>query len=388
MYPTISHLIADIFGVYIPLPIQTFGFWVAIAFFTAAYLLTKELERKEKEGLLKSVLINKKIGEKMKINEIIVSIISYFIIGFKLVEAIFNYEDLVINPQEFILSSRGHFLGGIIFSLFFTFLKWKEKNKNKLEKPKIVEQEIHPYQLVGNITMIAAISGIIGAKVFHHLENFDSFLNDPIGQIFSFSGLTFYGGLITGATAVILYSKKYKIKILDLCDSADPSLMLAYGIGRIGCQMSGDGDWGIVNLNSKPEWLSFLPDWMWSYTFPHNVINAGAPMADCGEKFWYPYCYELLQPVWPTAFYETVLSVIIFSFLWYIRKKIRISGILFCIYLGLNGIERFFIEKIRVNTEYNILGGITQAEIISTLLIIISVVGYFILSKMNKKKIN
>ena len=324
----------------------------------------------------------------MKINEIIISIISYFIIGFKLVEAIFNYEDLVINPQEFILSSRGHFFGGIIFSLFFTFLKWKEKNKNKLEKPKIVEQEIHPYQLVGNITMIAAISGIIGAKVFHHLENFDSFLNDPIGQIFSFSGLTFYGGLITGATAVILYSKKYKIKILDLCDSAAPSLMLAYGIGRIGCQMSGDGDWGIVNLNSKPEWLSFLPDWMWSYTFPHNVINAGAPMADCGEKFWYPYCYELLQPVWPTAFYETVLSVIIFSFLWYIRKKIRISGILFCIYLGLNGIERFFIEKIRVNTEYNILGGITQAEIISTLLIIISVVGYFILSKMNKKKIN
>ena len=181
---------------------------------------------------------------------------------------------------------------------------------------------------------------------------------------------------------------KYKIKILDLCDSAAPSLMLAYGIGRIGCQMSGDGDWGIVNLNSKPEWLSFLPDWMWSYTFPHNVINAGAPMADCGEKFWYPYCYELLQPVWPTAFYETVLSVLIFSFLWYIRKKIRISGILFCIYLGLNGIERFFIEKIRVNTEYNILGGITQAEIISTLLIIISVVGYFILSKMNKKKIN
>ena len=155
MYPTISHLIADIFGVYIPLPIQTFGFWVAIAFFTARYLLTKELERKEKEGLLKSVLINKKIGEKMKINEIIISIISYFIIGFKLVEAIFNYEDLVINPQEFILSSRGHFFGGIIFSLFFTFLKWKEKNKNKLEKPKIVEQEIHPYQLVGNITMIA-----------------------------------------------------------------------------------------------------------------------------------------------------------------------------------------------------------------------------------------
>jgi prolipoprotein diacylglyceryltransferase len=71
--------------------------------------------------------------------------------------------------------------------------------------------------------------------------------------------------------------------------------------------------------------------------------------------------------------------------LWAIRKQIRVPGILFCIYLGLNGIERFFIEKIRINTEYDILGGITQAEIISSFLVIIAVLGIYLLNRISKK---
>ena len=74
-------------------------------------------------------------------------------------------------------------------------------------------KDIHPYQLVGNMIMIAAISGIIGGKIFASLENWDDFMNDPIGQLFSFSGLTFYGGLIFGAISVCYYAKKY-IKLI------------------------------------------------------------------------------------------------------------------------------------------------------------------------------
>jgi phosphatidylglycerol:prolipoprotein diacylglycerol transferase len=110
-------------------------------------------------------------------------------------------------------------------------------------------------------------------------------------------------------------------------------------------------------------------------------------MEDCGAQFWQPYCYQLANPVWPTAFYEVVMCLLIFSFLWAIRKQIRVPGILFCIYLGLNGIERFFIEKIRINTEYNILGGITQAEIISFCLVLIGLLGCIILYRNNKKAI-
>lgn len=387
MYPTISHLLFDLFNVKIPLPIQTFGFWVAMSFIVAAWLLSKELKRKEEEGKVHSTIKKVFIGQKLKNSEILSSLITGFLLGFKGIEAVFYYSDLVSNPQEFILSSRGNMLGGLIIAAISIYLKWKENRKTQLEKPKEIEKTIHPYELVGNITMIAALSGIIGAKLFHNLENLDQFMADPIGQLISFSGLTFYGGLIAGAISVIWYTRKYKINILQLIDATAPSLMIAYGIGRIGCQMSGDGDWGIDNLAPKPEWMSFLPDWMWSYNFPHNVIREGVPMENCGDPFWHPYCYELANPVWPTAFYEVIMATLIFSFLWSIRKRITIPGTLFCIYLIFNGIERFSIEKIRINNEYSILGGITQAEIISFCLIITGILGYYLLHR-NREKLN
>ena len=79
------------------------------------------------------------------------------------------------------------------------------------------------------------------------------------------------------------------------------------------------------------------------------------------------------------------MCLLIFSFLWAIRKRIRVPGILFCIYLGLNGVERFFIEKIRINTEYDILGGITQAEIISSCLVLVAVLEIYLLNRRSKK---
>ena len=381
MYPTISHLLFDLFGINIPLPIQTFGFWVAIAFLAASYVISKELKRKEKEGHLSATIVKEIIGKPLSIAEIASSLVTGFFIGFKFIEAIFHYADLVANPQDFILSTRGSFMGGILIAGISVYLKWNDNQKTKLATPKEIEKTVHPYQLVGNMTMIAAVSGIIGAKVFHNLENMGAFLADPIGQIMAFSGLTFYGGLIAGAVSVIWYARRYKINTLHLIDAAAPGLMLAYGVGRIGCQLSGDGDWGIDNLAPKPEWMTFLPDWMWSFTFPHNVINAGIPIEGCTGSF----CYELANPVWPTAFYEVIMGLVIFSFLWVIRKQIRIPGILFCIYLALNGVERFFIEKIRINTEYDILGGITQAEIISSCLVLIGLIGSVFLFRNFKK---
>ena len=380
MYPTISHLIEDLFGINIPLPIQTFGFWVAIAFLAASYVIKIELQRKEKEGKISIIKIKKIVGLKLKSIDIGIALFSGFLIGFKLIEAILNYEDLVADPQSFILSIRGNLFGGILFAILSLYNKQKENKKQELEKPKEVDQEIHPYELVGNITIIAAVSGIIGAKIFHNLENIQDFLADPIGQIMAFSGLTFYGGLICGAISVVMYCRKYKLNVLHLIDSAAPALMLAYGVGRIGCQMSGDGDWGVVNLRPKPEWLNSFPDWIWSYDFPNNVINAGIYIDGCTGKF----CSVLPQPVWPTALYEVIMCIILFSILWLIRKRITIPGLLFCIYLIMNGIERFFIEKIRVNTEYDILGGITQAEIISFCLIITGLLfSLFLLRKNN-----
>ena len=121
---------------------------------------------------------------------------------------------------------------------------------------------------------------------------------------------------------------------------------------------------------------------MWSFTYPHNVINEGIPIEGCTGI----YCMELANPVWPTPFYEVVMAGFIFVFLWSIRKQIKVDGILFFTYLAINGVERFFIEKIRVNTEYNILGGITQAEIISSCLVILGSCGVLFIYRNSRRK--
>ena len=244
---------------------------------------------------------------------------------------------------------------------------------------------LHPYQLTGTIILIATLTGIIGAKIFHQLENINDFLSDPIGSLLSFSGLTFYGGLIVAAFALIYYSERNKISWKHLADIIAPALMISYAIGRIGCQLSGDGDWGIINAAPKPEWLSFLPNWLWAYDYPHNILNQGVLIEGCSGH----YCHHLVPPVFPTPVYETFTCTILFVFLWLIRKKIKVAGVLFFIYLMLNGIERFFIEKIRVNETYNILGSkITQAEIISVILFIVGGIGiwYFLSNNRKTKK--
>jgi len=247
-----------------------------------------------------------------------------------------------------------------------------------------VEESIHPYQLTGNLILLAAIAGIAGAKLFDVVEHLDELFRDPIGSLFSFSGLSFFGGVIVATITLVIYSEKNKVPSPVVADSVAPGLILAYGVGRIGCQLSGDGCWGIVNTSPKPGWLSWLPDWMWAFNYPHNVIDEGVLMHNCmGE-----HCYVLDQAVFPTPFYETMMAVAIFVILWSVRKKIKAPGTMFSLYLIFNGIERFFIEKIRINIRYDFLGmKITQAEIISVILVLIGIAGIIFFRIRHKNRL-
>jgi prolipoprotein diacylglyceryl transferase len=273
-----------------------------------------------------------------------------------------------------VLSGDGNGWGGIITAIALTVWLYFSKKKKQLPKPVEVKEIVHPRQLTGNIVLVAAVAGIIGSKIFDVIEHMDQLIADPIHTLFSFSGLAFYGGLITAAFVVSWYVEKNKIPWAVNADIVAPALILAYGIGRIGCQLSGDGCWGVVNLAPKPGWMGFLPDWMWSFNYPHNVIKEGIRLEGCEGS----HCYALGQPVFPTPFYETMLAFIIFGILWSIRKKLRIHGLLFSIYLILNGVERFFIEQIRVNIKYHFLGmEYTQASAIAVLLILLGTAGIF-----------
>ncbi len=329
MYATISDLIRDLLGLAIPLPIQTFGFMMALSF-VGAYLATNsELKRKEAEGLLKPFLMKRKENEPITFLDFATAIVIGSFIGFKFLEMVLDYDALVANPQKFILSGKGSWFGALLGGTYAYYQKKKEADALKGKVLKEIEVSTHPYELMGNIVGIAAIGGILGAKIFHNLENIDELMADPIGSLISFSGLTFYGGLIVAAIGILLYVRQYKIGAWHMCDSAAAGLMLAYGMGRLGCHLSGDGDWGIDNLMPKPEWLSAFPDWVWAYSYPNNVLNEGIPIAGCVGA----HCNQLPNPVFPTPLYESIICIGLFGLLWGIRKKFTIPGTFFMFYL-------------------------------------------------------
>ncbi len=225
----------------------------------------------------------------------------------------------------------------------------KQKEKGKKEYTDVAVSN-----LISDLAVVTVLFGILGARLFHVLESVDFYIENPMSILFSQGGFSIYGGLIFGFLAGIYYLNKRDIKLVPMMDALAPALILAYAIGRIGCQLSGDGDWGIqANMLLKPDWL---PTWFWAQTYDNNVVKA--TIAPPG--------------VYPTPLYETIMAFFIFAVLWSIRKNNYLPGIMFSIYLVLAGFERLLIEKIRINSDYSLFGiKFTQAEMISTLLILI-----------------
>lgn len=191
---------------------------------------------------------------------------------------------------------------------------------------------------------ITGLAGLAGSRLYHLLESPAEFFADPWPQLFSTMGFAFVGAIIGGFIALVLLAKRFRMPVLLLLDAASPAAAMGYGIGRIGCLISGDGDYGIPTS---------LP---WGMSFPNGIVPT-------------------TERVHPTPIYEFLVAILIFWVLWRLGarglKSHAPNGIIFAAYLVLTGIARFLVEIIRINPRS--FYGLTNAQAASVVSVIAGV---------------
>jgi len=197
-----------------------------------------------------------------------------------------------------------------------------------------------------SIIGITGLAGLAGARLYHLLESPREFFADPLPLLFSTMGFAWFGAFIGGFIALVLLAWHYRIKILLMLDVASPAAAIGYGIGRIGCLISGDGDYGVPTS---------LP---WGMSFPNGLVPT-------------------TQRVHPTPIYEFLAALVIACLLWKIGARAIVSrrnGVVFAYYLVFTAVARFLVEIIRINPRS--FFGLTNAQAAS---IVSALVGIFLL---------
>jgi len=230
---------------------------------------------------------------------------------------------------------------GLMMALAFIaayFVLRGEIKRNRLEK-----------SFADTILIAALLGGLAGARIFHIVENFKQFLASPLSFVFTGAGFAWYGGLGGGVLAAggVVLKKKQPLSVV--ADCVAPGLALGYGIGRIGCFLSGDGCYG------KP-----TSGW-WGMAFPYGIVPTKYAVDELTGK------RIPIEWVHPTPLYELTVSLLIFALLWKLRKKELKSGTIFWLYLALAGCARFLVEFWRRNPIVAI--GLTMAQLLSILAI-------------------
>lgn len=212
-----------------------------------------------------------------------------------------------------------------------------------------LERKGYPGDFAWTMVGWAAVCGFGGAKAWAVLQDPRALLADPIGQIFSGSGFVWYGGLLGGTLGVSYAIHRQRLAWLKVVDCVAPALAVGQAIGRIGCQLAGDGDWGKVS------------DVPWAMTYPYAIV--GWPYPD-GVR------------VHPTPVYELIAYIAVFAVLWSMRKRSRPDGTIFWWYLLLAPAARFAIEFWRINPTVAL--GLSAAQLFSLLLVAIGAGGLLV----------
>ncbi len=214
-----------------------------------------------------------------------------------------------------------------------------------------------------SIVIVAAVTGLVGSRIYAILDDLPTYLADPKSMIFSGSGFVFYGGMIGGIMGAYFVSRWYRIGFGATMDMCAPALAIGQAIGRIGCQLSGDGDWGLP---------STMP---WAMTYPRAIVGwTPQTVLKLGEHYQLvPACTTLSDclsvRVHPAPVYETILYLGVFAILWSMRKTSHPAGRVLYWYLVLAGGARFLVEFVRINPR--VFDGLSEAQLIAIAMMIV-----------------
>jgi len=220
-----------------------------------------------------------------------------------------------------------------------------------------------------NIILLLVVAGLVGSKLYHLLESPTEFVSDPIGLFFSSYGFAWFGGFLGGLAALLGVARHYRVPILAFLDACSPAGALGYAIGRLGCLLSGDGDYGVA---TNLPWGTAFPPLEAGCRVHHFVcLIHGSLMPSYGTTV--GLSTNAIVRVHPTPIYEFIVGAVIAWLLWrrggqHLRDKAPAGGV-FAEYLVLTGLARFLVEFIRINPR-SAFGLLTNAQVASLLSIV------------------
>jgi phosphatidylglycerol---prolipoprotein diacylglyceryl transferase len=219
-----------------------------------------------------------------------------------------------------------------------------------------------------SVVIAAAVAGIVGSRIYAIADDLPTYLADPKSMIFSGSGFVFYGGMIGGILGAYLVSRWYRISFAVTADMCAPALAIGQAIGRQGCQLAGDGDWG---LPSK------LP---WAMAYPRAIVGWNADtVLKLDDHYRLISGYFPGVRVHPAPIYETILYLGVFAILWSMRKRSEPAGRLMYWYLLLAGFCRFMVEFVRINPR--VFHGLSEAQLIAFAMMVLGAIALALTAK-------
>ncbi|HZC44988.1 MAG TPA: prolipoprotein diacylglyceryl transferase [Candidatus Acidoferrum sp.] len=209
-----------------------------------------------------------------------------------------------------------------------------------------------------SIVIAAAVMGLVGSRLYAILDDLPTYLADPKSMIFSGSGFVFYGGMIGGLLGAYLVSRWYRIGFGATLDMCGPALAIGQAIGRMGCQLAGDGDWGLVS--NAP----------WAMAYPRAIVGWNSEtVLKLDDHYRLVSGYFPGVRVHPAPIYETILYLGVFTILWSMRKTSYPPGRVMYWYMVLAGAARFIVEFVRINPR--VFYGLSEAQLIAIAMMIV-----------------